>query len=289
MNYAEKLNDPALDGQSAYIWRFDDAAECSEHMSANLQQPNGRSWETAPSWYGGESARKAADYAVSGNDRLVSLAQEFLDKIEHSGIETTRHEWEPSVVGAYPVVGDFLAGRPDCMRRRYERQGERAPVRVVVDTTSSAGIDAEQLQRRGAAILAFVMALAQERPVELYQVTSLDAYGHRKNYSALMTRCPTAPLNIGVCAHILTSQAWTRGIGYGWLREGAKAQGGWAWGNPPESKAEKARYARLSCAALDLSPQDVFVGAIVLNDPLTERPVEWINERLAELRGSMEE
>lgn len=289
MNFTKRKKDAALDGQSAYIWRFEDAAECAAHMRANMSEPNGSEWDRARGWYGGESPAQAAQYATSGNDALVKLAEQFLSKIEAGGIETERGEWLPSACGAYPVVGDFIAGRPDPMRRRYHVAGERAPVRVYVDSTSSGGIDAEALQQRGAALLAFVMALMQERPVELWQITSLDAKGYCQNYAALAVRAPTTPLNIGVCAHLLTSQAWVRGIGYGWLMQEAKSGGGWGWGRPPMNPKDKARYERLSREALRMEPQDVFVDAIVLDDPLTDRPVEWINERLAAVRAAAAE
>ncbi len=280
MNYTEQTKAAALDGQSAYIWRFDDPAEAATTIRAGCPGSiNGSSWEERSGWFGSESPADAAQYAITGNDRLVADAERYLDKIEHAGIETVRHEWEPSLCGAYPVVGDFLAGRPDCMRRRFERAGERAPVRVICDGTSSTGIKASDLQRRGAAILAFIMALAQERPVELWAAVTLDGHAYRRNMSAILVRCPTSPLNLGVCAHLLTSQAWTRGIGYGWLAAKAGAKGGWAWGEPGGKD-----YERLTRAAFDMTEQDVLVPAIALGDELTSRPVDWINRTLARIR-----
>lgn len=292
MIYDERKSDPALDGQSSYVWRFDDAAECGAFLRANLRERHDKSpmeWDATEGWTGGkETPEQAVERSKYGNDDLVEVAQKILDKVEAGGIETSRATWEPSVAGSYPIVGDFLAQRPNCMRRRLETEGERHPIRVVIDTTSSGGIRAAQLEQRGAAVLAFIMALAQERPVELWQITTLDARGHRKNLSGLMVRLPTAPLHLGICAHILTSQTWTRILGYGWLGQEAGAKGGWAWGPPPMSKEQEAEYNRLTRIALDMSPQDVFIPPIVLHDPLTDDPVGWINEQLRRIRGQEE-
>jgi hypothetical protein len=294
MIYTERKNDDALDGQSAYVWKFPDAAEAATHLRANLRMDEHkfcrRNWDTTDSWTGGkETPEQAITRAKEGNDALVALAQETLSKIESGGLNTQRAEWLPSACGAYPCVPEAIAGRPDPMRRRMDTEGERHPIRVIMDTTSSAGIDARDLEKRGAAVLAFVMALAQERPVELWQITTLDAHGSRRGFSGLMVRLPTAPMHLGICAHLLTSQVWTRNLGYGWLGQEAKAGGAWAWGDPPQNSAQQERYDRLTRAALDMDPQDVFVQPIVLSDPLTKDPVGWINNQLARIRGMQEE
>jgi hypothetical protein len=173
------------------------------------------------------------------------------------------------------------------MRRRQQVEGERAPVRLILDTTSSGGIRADKLQRRGAAMLALTMALIEERPVELWQLTSLDMrYGG--NASIMMVRCPTAPVNLGVCAHILTSQQWTRGCGYGYLKQCQRSGIGWSFVSP-DTEQNKRKYHRLMRAALDLSPQDILVDGIFLHDPLVDAPVAWINGELAKLRGMAQE
>lgn len=290
MNKSEKINCPELDGQSSYLTRFDDAGEAAVHIRANVTAPMAsRDWTTGDKWTGYESGDDAVKFATTGNDKLVALANEYLAQIQKQGFETSRGEWLPSVAGAYPVVGDYLAGRPNSMRHRQQVAGEHAPVRLILDTTSSGGITAEKLQRRGAAMLALAMALIEERPVELWQLTSLNLRSGNHGASLMMVRCPTTPVNLGVCAHIMTSQQWTRGCGYGYLSQCQQAGGGWSFVSLPDSDANKRRYHRLMRAALDLSPQDILVDGIFLTDPLVDAPVAWINGELAKLRGMVTE
>lgn len=284
--YTEELKSARLEGESAYILRYNDAAAAAEEIRRDLGYPNeAGSWSKASAWCGGESGDDAITFATVGNDALVPMAEQYLSKIESGGIETTRATWSPSLAGAYPIVPEFLAQRPDCMRRRMDEQGERHPVRVYVDSTSSGGIEAEELKKRGAAILAFVMALAQERPVELWQYGCLDGHGYRTNIAALAVRLPTAPLNLSVCAHLLTSQMWVRGIGYGYAKQKHGAAGGWAFGETPDHNRDS-RYTRLMRAAFDMEPEDVLVPGIYINDPLISDPVNWINRELARIRAT---
>lgn len=290
--YSVKENDKGMGGQSAYVWRVDDAAEAAQAAKAAMPEgPNGYAWGGSrgrrgggDSWLGNESPQAALDYATSGNDALVAAAQALVDKVEGAHIETTGRVWAAAPCGAYPIVPDFLSGRPDCMRRRVSVEAESCPVRIYADTTSSAGISAEDLQQRGAAILALVMLAARVRPVELWQVTTLDAKGGGRNLAAFATRCPTSPLNLGVCAHLLTSQAWTRGVGYGWDRKHTNSGGQWPFGIYPDNGGAQSRKANayMRCA-LDMEGDDIYVPAICLRDELIARPLDWINARLKDL------
>lgn len=249
------------------VW-IDDVAEAVNVMKGAKQIYGGGSW------YGGETLPEALQYAQRGNEALVPMAEEMMAQIA-AEVDTRGFERVASPCGAFPVVGDFLAGRPDCMRRNVPNH--HGPVRLIMDTTSSGGIDAEDLQRRGAAFLALVMTLAQERPVELWWTCALDMHG-ASGCSAVVVRCPTLPLNVSVCAHLLTSQAWTRGVGYSYLF--SRGAGG-MW---PFNTAPGETYAIMR-EVYDLAPQDVYVPAIYIRDDLIRQPVAWINRQLAIIRS----
>src|SRR4029450_10054823 len=103
-----------------------------------------------------------------GKRAKVPSDEERLTRIEREAdLATLRPEWHSSVAGAFPSVPDFLAGIPECMRRRVVQPNELTPLTVWICTTSSGGVEFEDLQRRGVAVLALAMALANARPVEI--------------------------------------------------------------------------------------------------------------------------
>lgn len=262
------FKDAVRDVQVAWI---DDAGEAANVLGA----AHGRSGNAGGAWYGGESLADAVRYARMGNERLVSAAEEVLAQID-GDIETRGHERQASMCGAYPVVPEFLAGHPMCMRRNVTV--ERGPVRLIMDTTSSGMITAEALHKRGAVLLALTLLLAAEgRPVELHWTCALDAPG---GACAVVVRCPTQPVNLGVCCHLLTSQAWTRGLGYGYLMSTFGASGAWPFNTPPCAAVTLAMR-----EAYAMNPEDIYIPGISVYDALVNDPVTWINQQLAKLRS----
>lgn len=259
-----------IEGQPVTVDTWQDPAEAAQAFAAHAEGVR------VYGWYGDESGTDAVQYARTGNNALVGAAEDMLAQVQAGGIDSRGFEWRASPVGAYPVVGDFLAGRPDCMRRRLECEDDRRPLRVFVNTTSSGAISAAQLHQRGAGLLAFVMALIQERPVELWWTCALGGSGN----GVVVVRCPTAPLNVGVCCHLLTSQAWTRGLGYTWCRAELGTKGNWLLTTSPDKPAHNA-HMRL---ALGAEPQDVVIPPLYIYDNLLSDPVAWINRELAKVR-----
>lgn len=71
-------------------------------------------------------------------------------------------KWRPGVAGAFPVVGDYTAGRPDCMRARRMIDGERHCARAVTiyaPVNVSAIVPGDAIMTVGAALLGVIDAL----------------------------------------------------------------------------------------------------------------------------------
>jgi len=161
----------------------------------------------------GETLEEALEFTQSGNPARVPEAERMLDQIE-ADMERMSPEWINDVAGSVPDVPAFLAGSPECMRRRVQSISERAPVRVFVDVCSSASIDHELLTKRGVAALALVMQLIRQgRSVELYTFASLD--GEIGGQYCPIIRQETAPIDIASVAHCLTSSGYSRTLCYG--------------------------------------------------------------------------
>lgn len=271
------------DKGTAIVWQASIAQALPKLRQTHIQ------WGAVNGWASGsETPAMAMEYARTGNAALVPMAEAFLDQIT-ADVETARAEWVPSPVGAFPIVPDYLSGRPDSMRRRVQVDSPMAPVRVMCDLTSSAGVGFEALQKRGAAVLALVMALAQQgRAVELWAGCQLARDTRGGAAGCLMVQLPSHPLHVGVCAHALTSSVWTRQIGYEFLVQTEGTTGSWAW-TVPNSPREMARYVSLSRQTLSMGPQDVFVPPVFITDPIIANPVEWVNNALSTAQQTEEE
>jgi hypothetical protein len=107
-------------------------------------------------------------YANGGTDELVPQAEALIAKIQATLPETDSPCWTLDIGGAFPCVPAFLSGEPESMWSKHELQDERAPLRVYASMCCSASVGAEDMQRRGAGILAFVLLASRTRAVELY-------------------------------------------------------------------------------------------------------------------------
>jgi hypothetical protein len=241
------------------------------------------------SWYGNVSFAQAIARTHTGDSALVAPSNALISQLEDQVVHTKKWRNVDDVVGAITNVPAFLAGVPQCMRRRQRTMRDDAPVVIFMDLTSSAGIKAEDLLARGTAILAFARMLSDHRTVELWGGISLgeDYYGARytgteeKAWSNTVGwRIDTAPLDLARAAFLLASPAIARGIGYalgGATSTKGRWNGSWPFGN--HSAHVRTQEERLRRA---LGNSEVLlVPSIYLNDPLVRDPVGWIKRELS--------
>jgi len=246
-----------------YIWQTPDA-----FLEDALRVNSGRLMHD-PSWTG-QPYEACLEGATKGNISLVPQAEALLDSIE-ADLELDSPQWENAISGAYPDVPAFLSGDPECMRARMIRANEKAPVRVFVCTTSSCGVSAETLLKRGIAALALVMLLIRQgRPVELWTFTKLDGDKDHKGNSAFLVRMPTTPVDIARIAHCLSACSFDRTIAMEFGRKMTGFTGSWAKQTDPRK-------------LVNASPSDIVLGESRYGDEIVERPLDWIRQQLAKL------
>jgi hypothetical protein len=129
---------------------FDSVREMGAH--AETSRPK-RERLAARSWTGGHDWRESVRVAQTGDLSGVAKSDALLAKMEQYALPTSRREWRDDVCGSIPNVPAFIAGHPLSMRRRARSENEASPIAIVADLSTSAGISADDLSRRGAAIL----------------------------------------------------------------------------------------------------------------------------------------
>lgn len=237
------------------------------------------------SWYGKHSLHEAARMVRTGDLSSVAEADAFMRELDGQVFVSRKFKTVDDVVGAVPNVPAFIAGIPQNMRRRVRTSTATAPLAVYIDLTSSGGIDARDVRRRGVAILALVRLLANFRPVEAWATTGLGGYGGRTLKAAYCgVKLDTAPLDLARVAHVLTSTAVARGIGYGLCnrQDGAKDFGDWPYADVDKQRKHGAAiFRRVAPVGSDV----LFIPPVYLIDSSIKTPVAWIKDMLAKYGG----
>ena len=232
----------------------------------------------AKCWTNNRDFSDACRLARTGDLAAVEPSAALLDKFEQFTFPTSRHTWRDDMAGSVANVPAFIAGTPCAMRRRVKQQNEGAPIAIVADLTSSSAISNEQIQKRGAAILALVRAVSNRRPLELWVCTMLDAKGLR-DCITIAARIETAPLDLASAAHALTCVSMSRGLMYSCSRELGYI-GDWPYG---KAARHRPHMAAILSPAFSHVTETLCLPAIHENDQSVTAPEKWLGNRLAEL------
>jgi hypothetical protein len=263
-------------GASAILYHFDDCHDYADTVAKRCTPVNHGSWAGGESW---DEAMRKAKY---GDQTLVPQAEALIEKIS---VEAQRElpVWTPSVAGAFPMVAEYLMDRPDCMRRRHPTPDERAPIRIYVELTSSGGISASDMQKRGTAILALALLLNTHRACELHAIVGLDARVEGARASFCVVRLGSSPLDISSACNALTSVGFVRSMGYQMLDQSpeSRASGGWAWDLHPVGSG-RTLYVEKLRKALNASPTDMIIPPIHVHDTAVTDPVGFVQRALDE-------
>lgn len=236
-------------------------------------------------WYGGETAEATLRLTALGDTTLVPKAEALLAQL-NTEIAVPRRTWERAPAGAFCSVPDVLAGLPTPMRRLRHTQDERAPLTILVTTTSSAGISAALLRKRGTVILALVLALSRIRSVSLRQLTVLNGTRDGTGETAITAEINTTPLDIATACYVLTSAGFARRLTYDLARTLNGSTGLW-----PRDYAysNSAHYFTALVPRLGLDPkQTLLISSAEAADTILSTPVAWVNAQVARFTQDQE-
>ena len=232
----------------------------------------------AAEWTDYETFDSALGKMANGDDAYAPMADKLLDEIMDLAEGSPVREWTPGVMGAYAVIPEAIMGFPQSMRA-LSPAGELSPVKIVVSTTCSAGIDREIMTRRGVAILALLMKLQAVRPVELSILVEGEMNG-RGNLFQLIT-VDTKPLSIAHACFALANAGFARQLTYSQMRRYHDWRGKF-----PEAHNTPG-YDALVREHCEMTPEDLWIRAAHLSDPMIDNPVAWVNRELARFSGDV--
>jgi hypothetical protein len=214
-------------------------------------------------WRSDLSSEQALALTVHGDESRVVAAQALIDQFSSDvDLGQVYPTWSPDMVGSYPIVPNVLAGVPETMMRRVMETSERAPITIWVCVTSSGGVQALDMERRGIAIMALAMALSQTRAVNIRIFSGLGGHNYSGNH--LVSVDLLQPLSLSQAAFMLSSQAFARGLTYKFLNNATGSGGTW-----PESVGHGPYQDRCQQwrKLLPIEPLDIVFPHIFMRDP----------------------
>lgn len=264
-------------GYTAKVWQYPSVESAVTGFTSHEEHK--RIWEqwSGASFYGSNAtAANAWEKATLGDSSLVAEAEKLLETFSLDA-HTTRTKRENWLFGAVPNVPAYLSGSPYSMRRKVRYQDDTAPLTICASLSTSAGISAELLMKRGTAILALVMRLAEMRPIQLRLFHEAGTGGRINLFQVFDVQ--TQPLALASACHALTSANYQRGIALA-LQSlcGMPSYGPWP-GNRHDSKAYR-EY-------LQLSAEDLLIMGAHISE--FNNPHEWLKKQLAKYGEQPEE
>lgn len=239
-------------------------------------------------WTGPRSLKEATDYLRRGaSESETKEARDLVNKIDAEIHERAHHQWAPSPFGAYPVVPDYLAGDPFSMRHKVSVASDAAPVHVVLNISVAAGMKAGTIAKRGAAMAAFAMKLAEHRPVELW-ISS--AFHNSTGRADVGWRCKLdMPMNVSQVVAAF-DRSVCRVMNFSLLEYLTTGEGGQYTNDSypfvlkdADAYQSRDRFVQYFREYQKLEPDDVVLDAGILTDcNLIDRdPVRWVKSMLA--------
>lgn len=264
-------------GYKAKVWMYPSVEAAITGFES--REAHQRIWEqwSESSFYGDNAtASRAWEKATLGDSALVAEAEKLLEAFSIDA-HTTRTKRENWLFGAVPNVPAYLSGSPYSMRRKVRYQDDTAPLTICASLSTSAGITADLLMKRGTAILALVMRLAELRPIQLRLFHEAGNGGSTNLFQVFDVQ--TQPLALASACHALTSANYQRGIAL-CLQAlcGMPSYGPW-----PKNRHDSRAYREY----LQLGEEDLLIMGAHISE--FNHPHEWLKKQLAKYGEQPEE
>jgi hypothetical protein len=262
-------------------------AEFVEMLSA-IPLEHARHHMTATPFQGGLGFIKSLEYARDGDMSQVAASDALLSKLDAIPAPTARHAIIDDVVGAFPNVPAFIAGQPLSMRRKIKRDNEFMPLAVVVNLSASAGVSADKIKLRGAAILALVRAISARRPVELWAGATFGN-GNPAESCSCYFRIDTTPLDLARSAHLLSHPSILRALlfstWYAHYNQNPFDSIPWQYNGTSNLAGLRATYPQIIARGFPQVSEVLAIHALHLSDPVLVDPVKWIKDNVTQYAG----
>lgn len=240
---------------------------------------------------GGKDKYQALDAMTRGDLEAVEQSERLMAQFEVMNMPSKVWKTEDAVCGGVANVGAYLAGSPVCMRQRRRSEAVASPLSIVVDVSCSSGISADDMKKRGAAILALVRFLGVSRPVNVFiMISGTRSAGHDACFHII--KLESSPLDLARAAYALAHPSVYRTLGRPALTadtETGAEEGRWRWAYSEASIGTETfrKHARKILSRFTTEAEEaVLVPMAHLGDQAISNPAQWVKDMLAKYGGA---
>ena len=219
-----------------------------------------------------------------GNDENVSKSDDLLAQFEDIfDFNTKKLETVRSVAGGMAHIPSMLAGAPNSMITKRRTMKEGAPLTLIIDLCMSAAISADDMLKRGIALLSFARMAATVRPVKIWVVGGMLPDSSDKAFEAMAFPIDSQPLDLARACQAISEVSMLRTVQFAvtcWMA-GQPGDQYIKW--PYNAKAKyDARIGPIWRSLLNIpDTEDILaVTGAHCNDKLVQQPVEWIKDNI---------
>lgn len=236
-------------------------------------------------WAGRDMPTAMRDTLNGVSEEETRRAKDIMDKVNVDFGSRHRDMMVRNVSGHRVNIGAYVSGNPNCMVKRRRVINEFAPIKMVIETTVSGGMDAEAIQARGAALAALAVVISRLRPVELYAAWGLGDNSRKARIRSYigMVKIPTTPCSLSQAVAVMATEGFARRIAFTEIqRARAFNYGGWAISRDPQDEKRIEQFRE----AIGLKPEDIFIAGGHMNyrSEIIRDPVAWVHEQVKNQR-----
>lgn len=275
-NIKEQTHFTMLDGPESYVNYLNQIPECYGWSKIDGDSFQGMTWGDA------------INTLTNGSRKYLERAQALIDKMAEQNIFASHQpQIEAGMVGFMANVPAALAGQPYDMWNiiASEEQSITTPINVYVETLVSGGVSHDELISRGVCVLAFVLAMNNIRPVELYTICIAKPYDANRT-GGVVVRVPSKPLDIQRAAFMLCDPAYYRRLAFAAMADHSLSNNSyvqWPWNDKPTTNTHEPKMREL----LDMGEEDIFIpGGYLFDELMKHDPVQWVKNKIKEHQGS---
>lgn len=159
---------------------------------------------------------KTSSYEEALNLAEFGFAQDSI-RLQKALLKRQKHETARPVVkndlrGSRASVGRFLAGQPNCMKRKVKTEAEKPVAKIMCDVSLHCKIDAEYVFKAGAILMNCIYTLERNGiRVELYAGRyTMSRSSNVEVQSFVKIKDATSPLNLNKVAFYVTHPSFAR-------------------------------------------------------------------------------
>jgi len=285
-----RIMNPRWRDLGGYLYEFDSVLEQAEYAVALAERA------------GQSSALLRAERVMirDGDSSLIAEAEALMERV-NAQVEVLNPVWVNDQFGSVPDVPGFIAGHPDCMRRKIHEFADRGPIRVFLSTACSAAVDEDAVHKRGIATLAMVMLLKEYRPVELYlfSESTIPKDGMRLRLQTAKVDLDNIDLSsfcYSVCSvdrYRTVDFAISRESTSGFYYAESEIYWGWDYSGWNQIADPKSEYRQNIRSCLGAGELDIVMNPIVWAtdelQTLVDDPVQWVQNQIDEHATNLRE